>query len=126
MISHGSKVKCMTGNIDNGRGAGAIGYVHGFARLSKYHAREVYVSDTPEGTPRADWCGWFWESSVEEVASTIEPAKALEIAKASLPGIETLETRGRDCLDFHDVSVASLRRIIEAAYAAGVADREGR
>lgn len=34
-------------------------------------------------------------------------------------GIETLEVRNRDSLDFHDVSVAGVRRALEAAYAAG-------
>lgn len=40
------------------------------------------------------------------------------IARATL-GIETLETRGSDRLDFHEVSVASLRAALEAAYRAG-------
>lgn len=40
------------------------------------------------------------------------------IASAML-GIETLETRGSDRLDFHEVSVASLRAALEAAYHAG-------
>ena len=34
--------------------------------------------------------------------------------------IETLETRGSDRLDFHDVSVESLREALEAAYNAGI------
>ena len=33
--------------------------------------------------------------------------------------IETLETRRRDALDFHDVSVWSVRAALEAAYDAG-------
>ena len=33
--------------------------------------------------------------------------------------IETLETRNRDSLDFHDVSVASVERALAAAYDAG-------
>lgn len=40
------------------------------------------------------------------------------IARAML-GIETLEIRGSDRLDFHEVSVASLRTALEAAYHAG-------
>lgn len=40
------------------------------------------------------------------------------IARAML-GIETLETRGSDRLDFHEVSVASLRAALDAAYHAG-------
>ena len=34
--------------------------------------------------------------------------------------IETLEVRGSDRLDFHDVSAESLREALEAAYNAGI------
>ncbi len=34
--------------------------------------------------------------------------------------IETLESRRRDSLDFHDVSVWELRDALEAAYNAGI------
>lgn len=37
-------------------------------------------------------------------------------------GIETLETRGRDALDFHEVGVASLKDALKAAYRAGQAE----
>jgi hypothetical protein len=33
--------------------------------------------------------------------------------------LETLDTRNRDSLDFHDLSVASIRRAIEMAFEAG-------
>ena len=36
-------------------------------------------------------------------------------------GIETLETRNSDSLDFHDVAVWTLREALQAAYVAGVA-----
>ena len=36
--------------------------------------------------------------------------------------IDTLETRKRDQLDFHDVAVWSVRKALEAAYLAGVAE----
>lgn len=36
--------------------------------------------------------------------------------------VETLETRNRDALDFHDVSVASLRHVLELAYHHGARD----
>lgn len=39
--------------------------------------------------------------------------------------LETLADRKRDSLDFHDVSVASIREIIEMAFAAGVAAGKG-
>lgn len=65
----GDKVRCKSGNIQNNIGEGAIGYVHGFARFSRYHAREVFVSDVPDraGPPRQPWCGWFWLNDVELV-----------------------------------------------------------
>ncbi|MDH0093450.1 hypothetical protein N7373_18505 [Achromobacter mucicolens] len=36
--------------------------------------------------------------------------------------LETLECRGRDYLDFHELSVGQLRAALEAAYLAGMAD----
>ena len=44
--------------------------------------------------------------------------KITEIARTHL-GVETLETRNRDALDFHDLSVAALRDALLAAYEAG-------
>ena len=41
-----------------------------------------------------------------------------QIAKTHL-GIETLESRGRDALDFHEVGVAGISAALEAAYRAG-------
>jgi hypothetical protein len=41
-----------------------------------------------------------------------------EIATKHL-GLPTLEERGVDRLDFHELSVASIRAALEAAYAAG-------
>lgn len=41
------------------------------------------------------------------------------IARVTL-GIESLETRGSDRLDFHEVFVERLRDALEAAYRAGV------
>ncbi|MBA9978339.1 hypothetical protein D7207_26475 [Burkholderia cepacia] len=43
-----------------------------------------------------------------------------EIARTT-PGIETLETRYADRLDFHDTAVWSIRAALEAAYLAGAA-----
>ena len=43
-----------------------------------------------------------------------------EIA-AKHTGVETLEHRGRDFSDFHDIGVAALRDALMAAYDAGVA-----
>ncbi len=41
-----------------------------------------------------------------------------EIARDEL-GIDTLETRNNDGLDFHELSVASIKTALEAAYEAG-------
>lgn len=49
----------------------------------------------------------------------ITAALALQIAQANIPGLETLEMRNSDRLDFHDVTASAIARIIEAAYAAG-------
>jgi hypothetical protein len=35
-------------------------------------------------------------------------------------GVDTLERRGADALDFHDIAVWQLREALEAAYRAGV------
>ena len=45
------------------------------------------------------------------------------IAKEHLD-LETLAERGRDSLDFHDLSVGSIREALEAAYEAGMASKE--
>lgn len=50
-----------------------------------------------------------------------EDALFLEIAKRHFPSVETLETRNRDALDFHDVSVQSIKAALKAAYEAGKA-----
>jgi hypothetical protein len=42
-----------------------------------------------------------------------------QIARAEL-GVETLETRGMDSLDFHSVSVEGIRRALLAAWMGGV------
>lgn len=46
-----------------------------------------------------------------------------EIAEKIL-GLETLETRNSDSLDFSDQSVWSLKKALEAAYEAGAASKQ--
>jgi len=46
-------------------------------------------------------------------------AAELEAAR-EMCGLETLESRWRDSLDFHDVSVRSIKWMIENAFAAGM------
>lgn len=50
--------------------------------------------------------------------STAARQQIAEIARTIL-GIETLETRHADQLDFHDTAVWSIRAALEAAYLAG-------
>jgi len=50
--------------------------------------------------------------------AAIQAAAIAEIA-AKVGHIETLEIRGRDGLDFHDLSVWVIREMLEAAYEAG-------
>jgi len=42
-----------------------------------------------------------------------------KLAKKHIVGLETLETRNSDSLDFHDIAVWCLVDLIEAAYEAG-------
>lgn len=60
------------------------------------------------------------------MASKTRDAKTdfTEIANRYL-GIETLETRNSDRLDFHDVAVWSIKEALEAAYRAGLEARPG-
>lgn len=58
--------------------------------------------------------------------TTTDRAKARGMAAAAEAirkrlDLETLETRGLDRLDFHDISVASLRYAIQIAFDAGYA-----
>jgi len=50
--------------------------------------------------------------------NTVRDALILEIAQLHL-FLETLETRNRDCLDFHDTAVWAIRSALVAAYEAG-------
>jgi hypothetical protein len=55
-----------------------------------------------------------------------EAQEAIAAIAARILGIDTLETRHRDALDFYDLSVSGLRRALEAAYQAGRAARTAR
>jgi len=48
-----------------------------------------------------------------------EAQEAIARIAARILGIGTLDTRHRDALDFHELSVDGLRRALEAAYEAG-------
>jgi hypothetical protein len=55
--------------------------------------------------------------------STSSVAKIAQIAKHHL-GVDTLETRRSDGLDFHDLAVWSIKAALIAAYEAGKKDSE--
>lgn len=63
-IEEGDVVRCVHGSIDRNLGAGETGRVSGFARLSKYHAREIYITFAPDHQHGA----WFWEHDIEATA----------------------------------------------------------
>jgi len=50
-----------------------------------------------------------------------EQAALLRIAQEHFHGLETLETRRSDALDFHDTAVWAIKAALEAAYRAGQA-----
>lgn len=54
---------------------------------------------------------------------TTTAARAILAGIAAEAGIETLETRRSDSLDFHDLAVWTLREMLEKAYEAGRAAR---
>ncbi|RJS12401.1 hypothetical protein DRW03_36475 [Corallococcus sp. H22C18031201] len=64
--------------------------------------------DTPKATPRAP------------AKPRRAPVETLERIAREVLGIETLETRDSDRLDFHDVPVWTLKEALEAAYQAGM------
>jgi hypothetical protein len=55
------------------------------------------------------------------VGRAAEAQDAIAGIAARILGIGTLDTRHRDALDFHELSVDCLRRALEAAYEAGLA-----
>ena len=54
------------------------------------------------------------------MAKGLSEKALLEWARKAVPGLETLEFRNLDRLDFHEVSVGSLREALLAAYEAGL------
>jgi len=50
-----------------------------------------------------------------------EAGKAIETIAKQVLGLDTLETRKSDSLDFSEQAVWTLREALEAAYAAGLA-----
>jgi hypothetical protein len=46
---------------------------------------------------------------------------ALEVIAIEILGMGTLDSRGRDSLDFYDLSCTTIKRALEAAYETGLA-----
>ena len=49
----------------------------------------------------------------------------LKLARIAVPGIETLQERRSDCLDFCEVHVTGLANALRAAYELGLRDAGG-
>ena len=62
----GTKVKCLCGSIDRGRGRGEIGVVTSLTRFSQYHPQEASVT-LDRGEEIGFSGGWFWVSDLEEL-----------------------------------------------------------
>ena len=58
-------------------------------------------------------------TKTKALAKAPSEALLLEIAAKHFHSIETLETRNRDRLDFHDVAVWSIRAALKEAFEAG-------
>jgi hypothetical protein len=72
-----------------------------------------YILTTCDGEDELSGAVYDCAARAEAAAAAIE-----SIARAHFD-VETLLTRGSDSLDFYDVSVASIRNALEAAYDAG-------
>jgi hypothetical protein len=77
---------------------------------------ERLTANCPTPAGECKECGCF-SYLVEEAP---EPVDFLAIAKKHFFSVDTLETRNRDRLDFHDVSVWGIKAALEEAYEAGV------
>lgn len=62
---------------------------------------------------------WTRRAAHNKATQTPAAIKTVSRIAADLLDIDTLETRNSDGLDFHDVSVASLKAALVAAYEAG-------
>lgn len=62
------------------------------------------------------------EACMQEAEKVVLKAAAISAVAKDVLGIKTLEVQNRDCLDFHDLSVASIYAALAAAYEAGYQD----
>jgi hypothetical protein len=66
--------------------------------------------------------GWALKTVLPEVKNMKKDtlrAEAVEVVRNTILRIETLETRNRDALDFHDMSVWTLKAALEDAFDRG-------
>ena len=77
-------------------------------RCGEYHAEALIPTDDADGV-RCTNCGTKYGA----VDACLE-----QIARTTL-GLETLETRRSDSLDFHDLAVWQIKQALQAAYEAG-------
>ena len=59
------------------------------------------------------------ESRQPEDYPVTQDTQTIETIANQMLGIDTLETRNRDGLDFHDLAVWQIKAALEAAFAAG-------
>ena len=59
------------------------------------------------------------DNAMTTKTKALSEALLLEIAAKHFHTVETLETRNRDRLDFHDVAVWTIRAALEEAFEAG-------
>ena len=58
------------------------------------------------------------------MAKGLNDKRLLELARKAVPGLETLQTRNSDRLDFHEVAVWSLVDALRAAYELGKGEQK--
>jgi len=56
---------------------------------------------------------------------TLDETELLKLARIAVPGLETLQERKRDSLDFHETSVVNLEKALRAAYELGRSQKGG-
>lgn len=56
----------------------------------------------------------------------LDGRKLLEIARIAVPGLETLEERKLDSLDFYETAVWNLQKALHAAYELGRSEKKGK
>ena len=59
---------------------------------------------------------------MEQDKKLVAKAKAISTVALSTLGLKTLDTQNSDQLDFHDLSIGSIRSALDAAYEFGYRD----